>query len=230
LVESALPFFNGLSAAGKAKSVTVTTDYGSGSAETVDFKIEMNGAVQDGKLREAISVSGLKIPAVAVPQWAAKLVPEDFSFDFAFSGFDADAPMKLIVDNLDLTQDPPLKLDVQERLLGLVLPQGTMKLAINPGLIRSPTYALTYEGALDVRVAGKPSGKAKLKMQGFQKTIETLQKAAQSDPSVNQVIGPLLAVQGFAKSDGADLVWNVEVTEQGGILVNGIDVSKMAAP
>jgi hypothetical protein len=120
--------------------------------------------------------------------------------------------------------------DKQKQMLDTAFPNGAMLFQLNPGEIKSPTFTLGYEGSFNIVFAGKPNGKVVFKMDGFQKTIESLQKAAASDPSVNQIIGPLMAAQGFSKQKGKALVWAVEITAQGAILVNGIDVSKMAGP
>ncbi len=230
LVKAALPLFDSIKMTGKVGKVDVTTSVGSGSLSGADFAVDMNGLTKDGKLREAISLNGITLPDGILPPWSKPVLPTDVSIDFAVSGFNAADPIGLIIDNLDLSAQPPLKAGMEMQLLGMALPNGTFQIALNPGSIKSPTYELTYDGSVNVSLGGPPAGKGTLKMKGFDQTLQALQQAAASDPSVNQVIGPMMAARGFSKQEGDLLVWNIETTGQGGVLVNGIDVSKMGAP
>jgi hypothetical protein len=230
LVKLALPMFDNINASVKAGKVDVTTNYGSGSLSGVDFAVDMNGLTSDGKIREAFKLSGITLPDGILPPWSKPVLPTDISLDFAITGFNAADPVSMIIDNMDLNAKPPLKSGMEMQLLGMALPKGTFQVALNPGSIKSTTYEISYDGALDVSLGGPPSGKGTLKMKGFDQTLQSLQQAAATDPSINQVIGPMMAAKGFSKQEGDFLVWNLESTPQGGVLVNGIDVTKMGAP
>ncbi len=230
LVKSALPLFDTLTASGEASKIAVTTQIGNGGLSHLGFNIDLNGVTKDGKVREAVNLSGITLPEGILPPWSKPLLPTDASLDFTISGFNAADAAALMVDNLDLNAEPPLKPEVQMQLLGKALPTGAMQIALNPGSIKSASYEITYDGAFNVVLAGLPSGKGTVKMKGFEQTIQALQQTATTDPSVNQIIGPLMAARGFSKQDGDALVWAIESTPQGGILVNGIDITKMGAP
>jgi hypothetical protein len=230
LVRLALPMFDNINAIVKAGKVDVTTNYGSGSLSGVDIAVDMNGLTSDGKIREAFKLSGITLPDGILPPWSKPVLPTDISLDFAVTGFNAADPIGLIIDNMDLNAKPPLKSGIEMQLLGMALPKSTFQVALNPGSIKSTTYEISYDGTLDVSLGGPPSGKGTLKMKGFDQTLQSLQQAAATDPSINQVIGPMMAAKGFSKQEGDVLVWNLESTPQGGVLVNGIDVTKMGAP
>ncbi len=230
LVKSALPMFDNVQASIKAGKVDITTTYGNGSLAGVDLAVDMNGLTTDGKIREAFKISGITLPDGILPPWSKPLLPTDASLDFVVSGFNAADPIGMIIDNMDLNTKPPLKQGMEMQLLGMALPKGTFQVALNPGSIKAATYEIIYDGTLNVSLGGPPSGKGALKMKGFDQTLQALQQAAASDPSINQVIGPMMAAKGFSKQEGDLLVWNLESTAQGGVLVNGIDVTKMGAP
>ena len=62
--------------------------------------VDMNGIVADGRLRETISLTGFRVPAELVPQWAAGLVPENFRIDVNLADFNLAAPAAMIIDTL----------------------------------------------------------------------------------------------------------------------------------
>jgi hypothetical protein len=230
LVKATLPLFDTIKASGQAGTINVTTQFGNGSLAGIDFEMDMNGATKDGKFREAVNFKGLTFPDGILPPWSKSLLPTDMSMDFAITGYNAADLATLVVDNFNLNTEPPLTPEIQAQLLGKALPSGAIAIALNPGTIKAASYEISYEGNLNVVLTGPPAGKATLKMRGFDQTIQALQEAAATDPSVNQVIGPLMAAKGFSKQDGDTLVWALESTPEGGVLVNGVDLTKMGAP
>jgi hypothetical protein len=230
LVNAALPLFDSLNTGVKVGKTTFKTNYGDGSVASFDYVLDLNGLIEQGKFAQDLSLSGLELPLTVLPDWGNSLLPSDVSLGFSIEGFNAEAVTKLLVDNFDLSAAEPLKPDVTAQLLGAALPSGTLAITIKPGNIKSKLYTLSYEGSVQVQPSSQPTGIGKVKFTGFQATMDALQKAAQSDPSVNQAIGPLLAAQGFAKQEGDTLIWNLEATSTGGLLVNGIDLSKMGGP
>ncbi len=234
LLKSSLPVFDSMKAEGKAGKIDVETSFGNGAMKGADFTIDMAGLTKDGRFRESFAVNGITIADAIIPaqfSYAKKLIPTDFSLDFNVSGFDAAATSALVIDNFDLNKEPPLSKEIELQILGKALPNNQLKFSLAESHIKSSIYDLSYQADYVFDVTGKlPSGTATIKFTGFDKTLKVLQDAAQSDPSVNQAIGPLLAAKGFAKQEGETLVWATEITPTGGVLINGIDVTKMGSP
>jgi Cu/Ag efflux protein CusF len=230
LAKSALPLFDSLSSSVVVGKTNFKTNYGDGSVDSVTYAIDLAGAVEKGKFSQDMVIAGLQIPATALPPWALSLIPKDVALGFAIEGYNGAEVAKLLVEEFDLKSEPPLNADTQAKLFGYALPQGALSVTIKPGNVKSQLYNLTYEGTVEIRPSASPLAKCKVKFTGFQGTMEALQKASQSDPSVNQVIGPMLAAQGFAKQEGDTLIWNIEATREGAFLVNGVDLSKMGGP
>jgi hypothetical protein len=227
LLRSALPLWETMQGSSQIENVRIKTPYGNSTIAAINFVIDANGLTKDGKLREGMELKGVQIPTASLPAWSQKLIPHDASIDFTVSGFDAAAVSSLVLDVLDLEKRPPFPDQLSTQLMTTALPNGVFDIALNPGKIASPTFVLSYEGKMKASLSGIPSGTASIRLKGFDATIQALQTAAASDPSAQQVIGPLMMAKGFAKVEGDELVWAIESNGTGSILVNGVDVTKM---
>jgi hypothetical protein len=87
----------------------------------------------------------------------------------------------------------------------------------------APLYTLTYEGALSYAPESMPVGSAKITATGIPDVLSALQSAP---PEAAMQITPFLAMaQGLAQPDDSGaLVWAIEMTPEGGLLVNGTDL------
>ncbi len=226
-LRASLPLLENTKIGGEAKKLVVSSQIGNVDIAAASVLVDFNGFQKDGKVREQLSLTGLKLPAGLAPPWSAKLVPQDVTIDFTVSGFDAGAIAGTAIDKFDLKKDPPIGPEHQAEFMRVALPGGTLNLTLDTNLIKSELYELTYDGAFNMSLAGMPSGKGTVKMKGFDATLQALQTAAASDPSVQQVLGPLMIAKGFGKTDGDALIWVIESNGTGGILVNGVDVTKM---
>lgn len=227
LIERALPLFGNVAMDGAYRTVAVDTPVGPFSADELGVALDMNGLVADGKVREALTVKGLALPEGLVPPFAATLVPTEASLDFAASGFDAAAGAALGLGLLDLPDGAAPPEGFEGQLLSALLPDGTVDITLAPGAVVAPDYRLTYQAALAAG-PGQPApvGTAKLTLVG----IEAIQKALQSAPP--ELGGQAMMAVGMAGGmarPGADgeLVWEIEMTEAGALLVNGVDMAAM---
>ncbi len=227
LFKAALPLWESVQSSSEIADIKIKTPYGDAAISAVNFIADVNGLTKDGKFREALEFKGVTIPTAAFPAWTHNLIPKDVSVDFTVTGFDAATVTALALDALDLNNTPPLPEALVPQLLTTALPTGKVNIALNPGSIVAPSYTLSYEGVLNAGPSGIPTGNAKLRMKGFDATLKAMQEAAATDPSVQQAIGPLMVIKGFAKIEGEELVWGIESNGSGGILVNGVDVTKM---
>jgi len=226
-LSAALPLFKRVEAAGTWENATVVTQLGQFGLAALSFEIAMNGIVADGFLREKVAVEDLTAPEGLVPPWAAGFAPTAFSFDFSISGFDLAAPAAIILKNLDLAQDPPLKPEIEAELQRAVLPGGNFKITLEPSAVTSQILSLGAEGQITAGPAGTPSGAATLWAGGFDQAMEAL-KAAPPELGLQQAITMMIAAKGLSKpGDNGKLLWTIESTPDGGALINGVDPSKM---
>jgi hypothetical protein len=226
VVEAALPLFETITSKAQMSTISVTTPMGPAAIAKAGVDVDMNGVVKDGKLREAFSAEGIALPPGLVPPFAAGLAPEKFSLDFTISDFDLAASVKLFLDHLAKTKDAPTP-ELEAQMMQALMPSGTVKITLAPGEIVSKSASLGYEGAMTAGPAAIPSGAALLTAKGFDALIAAL-NAAPPEMGMAQANVGLLAAKGFAKSESdGSISWKIESTPEGGVLVNGLDVSKM---
>ena len=224
---AALPVFANLTSTSTFETLKVNTALGTFAAELGGSSIALNGVVKDGKFGEGINLSGISIPPGLAPPWAADLVPTSMKLDFAVSGFDVEAPVRLAIGAMDLTKDPVLPAEVESQMQPAFTPTNTVIVTMNPGEIVSPVYTLSYEGALTVNLAGLPTGKATIRLRGADALMAKL-SAAGEDPMAKQAVPMLVAAKGFGKAEAdGSIVWVIEGTTAGAVTINGLDMSSM---
>lgn len=221
-----MPFFQNIDTTGAMENVTIGTPVGVFAVETLGIAVEANGLIADGLFREAITVSGLTVPEGLLPAWSADLVPTDFGIDVTGSGFDAAAPAAAFIAAFDLTKPEPVDPATSAQIMAAFLPKGTVDVTLAPGSISSDAYNLTYQGAMTAGPGGMPVGTAKFTMTG----MDTVMAALQAGPPemTGQIVPMLGMAQGMAApgADGA-LVWDIDASAPGTLLVNGVDMMAM---
>jgi hypothetical protein len=228
-VLAALPLWESLDTNATMADTTVATAIGSFALPSANFSVGMNGVSKDGKLREAFGVTGLTIPPGIAPPWTDGLIPHTFKFDMTAQGVDLEAPVRLFVAQADLAKDPPIPAGSEPAYLAAFAPKNSINLSLAGGEIAAAGYSLTYEGAFTVNFAGLPTGTATIRMKGLDDVLAKVQAAATTDPNAQQAMGGLVAFKGFGKAEAdGGMVWAVDMTQPGKVLVNGIDVSALA--
>lgn len=227
LLKAAMPLWENVQGKTAASNIKINSMMGAAAIGSLELSADINGLTKDGKFSEAFAVTGIELPAAMLPPWSKDLLPKDTNIDFTVSGFDGAAAVGMVIDAFDANANPPIAEALSMPLMAAALPQGALDITLNSSKIVSPTYTLTYEGKLKYSPMGMPSGTATIRLKGFDATLKAIQEAAASDPTAQQAIGPMMAAKGFAKQDGEDLLWVIETNSTGGVLVNGVDVTKM---
>ena len=227
ILKDGIPLFENFVVNGKFNNFTVVSQFGQFGVESIEVVGDMNGITKDGKLREKMAFNGLTQPPALVPPWATKLVPKNLSFDFTVSGFDLASPAQMILDQLDLTKEPPLPDAFEQVLMPIFMPKGVVDITLNPSTIDNETYGVKFEGSLAAGPAALPTGKAKISAKGIDELMKIIQEAP---PEAGLAQGAALVVvaKGMAKAEAdGSLTWNIESTPEGKVLVNGIDPAKL---
>ncbi|GLS85565.1 hypothetical protein GCM10010873_05380 [Cypionkella aquatica] len=224
-LQSALPFFENLNATMAYTDISVNSPVGEFGLDEAGVVIDMNGAVTDGKFREAFTLTGLTMPEGLLPPFAAPLVPSDLSFDFAVSKFDLASAARLALGLLDLPAGTPPGPEFEAQMLAALLPDGVVDISVAPGGATAPAYTLGFEGAMTVGPASPlPVGKATVTLKGLDAIKEAL-KASPPEMGM-QEMEPMLGMAEAMAKPGADgaLVWELEATATGAMLVNGTNM------
>ena len=224
ILQAGIPFFSNLTADVSLKKLAVGTPMGNVGIDEMKVTVDANGVVADGKVREAFSISGLTLPAGIVPDWAAPILPQTASFDFQVTDFDAAAAVNVALGALDLPAGTQPDAAFQGKLMEAFMPDKTVIIGLNPGSIAGDGYALTYTGSM---VAGPemsiPTGKATITLTGIDKLQAALNNAP--DAMKAQAMMGVGMAQGMAKQgDNGSLVWEIDASTPGSVLVNGTPV------
>jgi hypothetical protein len=153
------------------------------------------------------------------------MIPTDMTLDVAASRFDPAAGAALALGLLDLPADATAGPEFGMQLLSAILPEGSLDITIAPGETNAPGYRLTYEASMAVGPAmPMPVGKARIGLTGMDKINEAL---LASPPEMGlQEMGMMLGMAQMMSQPGVDgeLIWEIEATEAGGLLINGQDM------
>ena len=224
IVRDGVPLFDNILSTGAITSVSVATPMGDFGLDSMGIVVEANGVVADGKFREGITMSGLTMPEGLVPAWAVPLVPESVALEFTVSRFNVAAPVALFLETVDLATGPVDSAEMNAKMMAAFLPEGLVDITIAPGSIVGADYELTYQAVITAGVDGAPpTGTAKVTAAG----LEAVQTAlAAAPPEMGGQIAPILGIaQGMAKPGAeGELIWDLEMTPAGGMLVNGVDL------
>lgn len=220
LLKTGIPFFENIDATGNMANLKVQSPVGEFSADNIAFTVNTNGVVAEGKLREAVTISGLSIPAGLAPDWAAPLVPETVSLDFELTDFDLVNPINTLIDTFDLTKDEPVPDETFMLLMGGFMPEGLVNIGLTDLAFSNDTYSIKAQGQMGVGPFGPPAGEAVVTAAGLDKVQEALSSAP---PEVGmQVLGPLGMATSLAKpGDAGELIWEIDATQPGKLSVNG---------
>jgi hypothetical protein len=169
-------------------------------------------------------MDGLSLPAGLVPEWAAQLVPTSLSLDFKASRFNLAAPVAILLDTVDLVNPKPNTPEQDQALLAALLPDGVVDITLAPGSVTSPLYTVTYEGLFSAGpTTPMPVGKATVTATGLTAVEQAL--AAGPPEMTGQIIPVLKMAESMAKpGENGALVWELESTATGGMLVNGTNM------
>jgi hypothetical protein len=227
LLTNLLPAFANTNGQGSLNKLEVQTPMGPASAEKVNFGLDLNGAVKDGKFAESFGVEGLALPPGLAPAWATSLLPKNTSFGFTVSGYDAEAVAMANIVALDLSKDPPLPKTLEDQMLALLLPKGTAEISFSKTGISNDTYFLNAEGSFAAGPAAVPSGKAHVTAKGLDDVLKTIQ-ASPPEAGLQEDAAVIIVAKGIGKAEpDGSLSWDVQATPDGKILVNGTDMSKL---
>lgn len=227
LLRAAIPVFGKVEATAKGDAIKVMSPVGEFGAANFAFDVGMNGVVNDGWFRERFAFEGLTTPAGIIPPWAADLVPQKFAVDFDVSGFDLASPAGMVLDNLDLSKEPPLPAEMEQQLVSALLPQGVVKIGLGPSNIVTKIAELGAKGSMTAGPMAMPAGEATVTLLGFDALLAAIQ-AIPPEMGAGQAIPALMMAKGMSKAgENGALLWEIKSTPEGSVTINGVDPMKM---
>lgn len=223
ILAAGLPYFSTVTGDLTAKNIAIASPMGEIGFDEALVNIEVNGAVAEGKLREGITLTGLRLPAGLVPDWAAPILPQKMKFDFQVSDFDAAAGVTTLLELFDLPAGAEPDAAFEAKLMAAFLPGNSVSIGLNPGYLAGDGYELTYEGNIAVPMGDMPmpTGTAVITLTGIEK-LQAALAAAPQDVQGQAMMGIGMA-QGMAKpGPNGELVWEIDASTPGSLSVNGM--------
>ena len=224
-VATILPLWDNLKIGLRAVDFRFDSPAGGATMKSLTQDLALTGLVADGQAEFGLAFDDLEVNSPMAPAWASSLFPASIDLHLHFSdhGWDEAARLALADANFgregDLTPETQSK--IEEKLMA-----GDPKLRVPPGRLKLPTIDLTFEGEAAL-AGGLPAGHAKLTADSLDKTLALLQEINKTEPQTESAILSLTLMKGLAKTgDDGRLVWEVDITGNGAINVNGTPLSQ----
>ncbi len=202
--------------------ISVQSPYGSGSMGT--FQVGLNADTGDVQHLAGLSykIDDFKIDSAFVPAWSKPLVPTNLDLAFGVGDIDVSGGLTKVVDNLDLSKHDLVAEEVLPAIKAAFLPKGTVHLELKPSSIKGASYALSWEGGMDVQ-DNHAKTHLDVSMTGLDSIIATLSKV--KDKGVPETLVGLYGAQALAKpGPNGSLTWAIDYEDGGVLLVNGAPV------
>jgi hypothetical protein len=140
--------------------------------------------------------------------------------DLRLTGKGLDEVAELALDDPNFGDKGDLSPETQDKISQVLL-AGRPKVALSPGRFTTPMLDLAFEGEASADT-GAPSARFTFSADGLDKTIALLGEIARTEPDLRTAVLGVTFLKGLAATgpDGR-LVWKVEVTQSGEVVVNG---------
>ncbi|MBV1703576.1 MAG: DUF2125 domain-containing protein [Hyphomicrobiales bacterium] len=216
------PVFGEFAEAVDLQNLQISTVAGGVGFGDIVMGFDVGGAVENSAFRFSVGAKDIQAPVLLMPGWMVDLAPTEFSMGAKVSGYDARAGWHYVVDHVDFTRPEPLTKAQQAEAAKAFLPNGTIKIDLPPGHVKSPKLDLSFDGALisSAGGAGPPTGDLHLHARDFDGTIAALKAAGPAVPP--QALAGIALMKGLAKTEtDGSLSWDVRLGDGGSVTVNG---------
>ena len=165
----------------------------------------------------SLKMSGIALSMPALPPWALAALPRAVDLNLATSPLDVGKAARVLVEGADVAKDTIVSPETTSGAMAALTPNGPT-LAIKPSTLSNDAMTLSMLGAF----SSDGSGKARIEVQGLDKQIAEIGKAAEDDSIAAQAMQMLTVAKALGKpqADGR-LRWEV-VTGNAGLTVNGL--------
>ncbi|MBW0158399.1 hypothetical protein [Sedimentimonas flavescens] len=220
--QRAIPFFDQISVRAELENAKISVaQVGEYHVDGLELSVDSRGATADGMVVASLGVAGLSLPKKILADWQAAIAPRSGKVTFSFSDFNADkfANMWLLyaLDSWTMRQ-------ARQTWMEASFPKGAFKLSVHPAWISGEGYDLMLDGDIyvDAKTGEPAEGQATARMTGLDNVLNALRSAP---PEMSDLLMALMMARGFSKweADGG-LVWNLKLSEDGDLSVNGASV------
>jgi hypothetical protein len=221
--------FQNVSMKAGIKDIRVGTLLGQFGLGSLESGIELNGFTKDGLFRESVVLERLTMPDGILPPYADDFMADRFAIDLQVTGFDADAPVRLALADMDRLATSGSNPDFDAQMAKAFMPDGTVTVTLNDLAMAGKIYDVKMDGSATGGKDIKPVGKGAVHSKPLIPLI-TAMAALPEELGMGMASTGLIAFNAMAKkqADGS-LLWDVEGTADGKFLINGVDYAALAA-
>ncbi|MBA8902890.1 hypothetical protein [Phyllobacterium sp. P30BS-XVII] len=231
-LKAVLPLWDKLKGEYHFKDFVVETPLGNFAAQNISQDTNLDGISKSGSYHYAMRTNGLKYPTLPIPEWGVPFLPTDVELAIGTTGVDLDTVVKGAIEDMDLNREKVISEEFEAKTAAqfLVTPP---KLVISKSLVRTVDAELTVEGEMTF-AALKPESHTTWEMSGFDKVVDRLNKAGETDETIKQYIVFVKLAKDFGTQiDGGKIQWVVDQKADGSVAINGNPVKgpdPVAAP
>eukprot|EP01037_Dinobryon_pediforme_P020868 gene20868-21589_t len=221
-VRDVAPLLRTASVTARVDGISVQSPYGSGSIGTFQVGLDANTGDVQHLAGVSYKIDDFKIDSAFLPVWSKPLVPTNLDLAFGVGDIDVNGGLTKVVDNLDVTKHDLVAEEVLPEVKAAFLPRGTVHLELKPSSIKGTTYAVNWQGGMDVE-DNHAKTHLDVSMTGLDSIIATLSKV--KDKGVPETLVGLYGAQALAKpGPNGSLTWAIDYEDGGVLLVNGAPV------
>lgn len=219
-LRAALPIWTNLQANAEFHDLTLHTPMVDATLKTLGETVGLSGLIADGAAEIGVKIDELAFKSALLPSWADELSPASLSLNLRVAGKGLDEVAELALDDPNFGGQDDLSPETQDKISQIVL-AGRPRLVLSPGRFTTPLLDLAFEGEASADT-GAPSARFTFSADGLDKTIALLDEIARSEPDLQTAVLGVTFLKGLATTGPEGrLVWKVEVTQGGEVLVNG---------
>ncbi|MGO4451401.1 hypothetical protein AB4Y96_20980 [Phyllobacterium sp. TAF24] len=215
-----LPFWDKLAFSHYLKDLAVETPAGSFAVQNISQDVKFDGISKSGAYHYTLRTNGLKYPTLPIPEWGVPFLPTDVELTVGTKDLDLDTVVKGAIEDMDFNRAKVISEEFEAKTAAQFL-MAPPKLVISKSLVRTPDAELTVEGEVTF-AALKPESHTTWEMSGFDKVVERLNKAGETDETIKQYIVFVKLAKDFGTQiDGGKIQWVVDQKADGSVAING---------
>jgi hypothetical protein len=215
-----LPLYQRMKESAALKGLRVETPFGAFGVEDLSGGVALTGISSNGDMQLSLKLAGPSYPEEAAPPWVKQLVPTELELGFGLAGFNLDAPVRQLIEQLDVSKKPMLEQADIVAAAALAMPEGGAKFTLQPGHIDGPLLGVTFDGELTLTMSGA-TGSVEVTATGLDRAMASL-KEVSNDPLAEKAVALLALAQAFGQpTDNGATHFLFEANEDGSITVNG---------
>ena len=218
-----MPLFDSAEELVSAKDIAVTTPFGNGGLQSLDYSLTVDGPARATNVNFGLRLEKLTVDSLFVSSDYARFIPDVAEMKVGVPDLNL-AALKDVLQQTDFSElQGPAGEATSDKIQKAMFPDGTMIIAFPKISATSSIYDIEASGTLKGWLkSDRASMQMSILARDLDKTIAAIQEAAKSEPKLSQVSFGLMMAKGFAKTDpDGRSRWDVTIADDKSVTVNG---------